>query len=62
MNKWLIYSGMALEMFAIIGVFTWLGILIDKKWQLSPLFTLVFLLFGLCISFYLIFKQINKFK
>ncbi|MBP6155123.1 MAG: AtpZ/AtpI family protein [Chitinophagales bacterium] len=61
-KNWLIYSGMAIEMFAIIGVFSFVGVQIDQRTHTSPLFTLILILFGLALAFYLIFKQLNQLK
>lgn len=59
-NKWLVYSGMAFEMFAIIGIFTAVGYFIDKKLTTSPLLTLILLFVGTALAFFRIYKQLMK--
>ncbi|MCB0508868.1 MAG: AtpZ/AtpI family protein [Chitinophagales bacterium] len=61
-KKWLLYSGMAIEMFVVIGICTALGVYVDKKCNLSPVFTLTFLLLGMALTFYHIYKQLNQLK
>lgn len=56
-KDWLSYSGMAFEFFAVIAAFTALGYYLDKKFTTQPILLIVFLLLGLCASFYRIFKQ-----
>ncbi|HQG38173.1 MAG TPA: AtpZ/AtpI family protein [Chitinophagales bacterium] len=57
---WLVYSGMAFEMFAVIGVFTTMGYFADKKINTAPWLLIAFLLIGAALSFYSIFKQLNR--
>ena len=59
-GNWLSYSGMAFELFAIIGVFTATGFFLDKKFATKPILVIIFLLIGLAASFYRIFKQFTK--
>lgn len=55
------FSGMAFEMLIIIGIFVFLGRLIDKKVILQlPIFTIIFSLLGLAVSFYQVFKRLQK--
>jgi F0F1-type ATP synthase assembly protein I len=56
-RNWLAYTGMAFEMFAIIGVFTALGYFLDSKLQTKPILILVLLFIGLSAALYRIYKQ-----
>jgi F0F1-type ATP synthase assembly protein I len=58
-NNWLAYSGMAFEMFAIIGVFAAAGYFLDKKLQTTPLLLIILLMIGSGIAFYRIYKQLS---
>lgn len=60
-KDYLQYSGMAFEMFAIIGVFAAIGYFLDKKLQLNfPFFLLIFCLIGLSGAMYRIVKSLNN--
>jgi F0F1-type ATP synthase assembly protein I len=59
-NSWLVYSGMAIEMFAITGIFAAIGYYLDKKLSTHSLLLILLLLVGLAISFYRIYKQISQ--
>ena len=55
------FSGMAFELLITIGIFTVIGIQIDKRIALKlPVATVVMCLFGLAVGFYFIFKQLKK--
>ncbi|HMU97188.1 MAG TPA: AtpZ/AtpI family protein [Chitinophagales bacterium] len=57
----LAFSGMAFELLITIGIFTFIGIQIDKRIALKlPVATVVMCLFGLIVGFYFIFKQLKK--
>lgn len=58
-KTWLSYSGMAFELFAIIGIFTALGYFVDKKLDTNPIFLIVLLLIGLAVGFYRVLKQFS---
>jgi F0F1-type ATP synthase assembly protein I len=58
-TNWLAYSGMAFEMFAIIGVFAAAGYFLDKKLQTTPLLLIILLMIGSGIAFYRIYKQLS---
>lgn len=58
-NNWLAYSGMAFEMFAIIGIFAAAGYYLDKKLLTTPMLLIVFLMLGSGIAFYRIYKQLS---
>lgn len=60
-NKWAVFSGMAIQMGVIIGGMAWLGDYLDKKYQKEfPLFTLILSLFGVGVSMYIVIKEIIK--
>jgi F0F1-type ATP synthase assembly protein I len=59
-KNWLIYSGMAFEMFGTIGVVTALGWFLDKKLHTAPVLVIIFLFIGLILAFYRIFKQLKS--
>ncbi len=55
------YSGIALQFVVTIGLLVWLGLWLDGKTQIVfPIFTILFLFLGTGVSFYLLFRQINK--
>ena len=58
-QNWMVYSGMAFEMLAIIGVFAALGFFLDNKLHTNPILVIVFLMIGLTLSFYRVFKQLS---
>ena len=58
-NNWLAYSGMAFEMFAIIGVFAAAGYFLDKKLLTTPFLLIILLMIGSGIAFYRIYKQLS---
>ena len=58
-NNWLVYSGMAFEMFAIIGIFAAAGYFLDKKLLTTPFLLIILLMIGSGIAFYRIYKQLS---
>lgn len=58
-NNWLAYSGMAFEMFAIIGIFAAAGYFMDKKLLTTPFLLIILLMIGSGIAFYRIYKQLS---
>ncbi|MFN8260471.1 MAG: AtpZ/AtpI family protein [Chitinophagales bacterium] len=57
-SNWILYSGMAFEMFAIIGLFAAAGYFLDGRLNTAPVLLILLLLLGLAIAFYRIYKQI----
>ena len=58
-NNWLAYSGMAFEMFTIIGIFAAAGHFLDKKLLTTPFLLIILLMIGSGIAFYRIYKQLS---
>jgi FtsH-binding integral membrane protein len=60
-NKYLKYSGMALQLFALMGIAAWIGQKIDKKLATSiPYFTVLLLLLFTGGFFYILVKELNR--
>ncbi|MFM7006071.1 MAG: AtpZ/AtpI family protein [Flavobacteriales bacterium] len=58
-NSYLKLSSAAIQMAAVICLFTWIGTLLDKKFHSDPLFTIVLALLGVALGMYLIIKEVN---
>ena len=62
-NNYARYSGIAIQMVVVIGLFAFAGYSIDKRRQSAmPLFTALFSLAGVCISLYLVIRSIKNLK
>jgi hypothetical protein len=60
-NKFIRYSTLAFEMGIIIGIGTYAGYWIDKKFSFErPVFTMALSLFSVLASLYLIIKQVKN--
>lgn len=60
-NSFIKYTGIAMQMLAVIGVSVWLGNYLDTKNNtLKPYYTLVFSLIGIFASIYLAIKDFIK--
>ncbi len=60
-NTYLRFTSVAIQMGVIIGGFTYLGVFLDEKQSnKTPIWTIVLSLFGVVISMYLIFKEVQK--
>lgn len=60
-NKFLVFSGMAVQMGATIGLGAWGGQQLDQKYQPEkPYWTIALSLLGVFISLYLLIKQAKK--
>lgn len=58
-SKFARFSGLGIQMGAIIAVFTWLGTYLDKKFaSKTPWWTIGFSLFGVFASLYLVIKEV----
>ncbi|MFN4298416.1 MAG: AtpZ/AtpI family protein [Thermaurantimonas sp.] len=63
MNTYLKFSTLAFQMAAIIGLLTYTGVKLDKRFE-NPynLFTIIGALLGIGISFYFVFKELKNLK
>ena len=60
-NLYLRFTSVVMQMGAVIGGFSWLGVFLDNKYQLkTPIWTIILALFGVFISMYLIFKEVKN--
>ncbi|MDT8412727.1 MAG: AtpZ/AtpI family protein [Vicingaceae bacterium] len=58
-NTYLKFSGIAIQMGAIIGLGSWAGHLLDEKYKTSkPYFTLILALLSIAIALYLVIKEV----
>jgi len=63
LRKYAYFSGVGLQMLAIIGLFTFIGYRIDAaKSNSSVLWTALFALAGVCISIYTVIKAVIRNK
>ncbi len=54
------YIGLAFQMFAVIGLGTWLGIKIQETSQIKfPVWILTFCALSIFVAFYQLFKSLN---
>jgi MFS-type transporter involved in bile tolerance (Atg22 family) len=60
-NKILVFSGMAFQMGAIIGLGAWGGVKLDEKFQTgSKIFTISLSLASIFIAMYLVIRDVLK--
>ena len=60
-NQYLKYSGMAIQLFVLIGAGAWLGQIIDKKLATSePYFTIILILLFTGGFFYRLVKELSR--
>jgi F0F1-type ATP synthase assembly protein I len=60
-NQFLKYSQLGFQLFVTIGLFTWLGYLMDDKWrQGKPLFLLIMMFLGMIGGFFQFYKSLPK--
>ncbi len=58
-NTYIKFSGVAFQMIAVIGVFSYLGVWLDKKFPNNfSLNTVIFSLFGVIFAMYLVIKKV----
>lgn len=63
LNSYAKYSALGLQMFAVIGAFTYAGYKIDENRKAeTPLATAFFSLAGVFIALYLVIRSIKKLK
>ncbi|MFT4062793.1 MAG: AtpZ/AtpI family protein [Edaphocola sp.] len=59
-SNWLRYSGLGMQMLALMGLGVWGGLKLDARWHCSPLMLVVLSVSGLGISLYQVYKQLVK--
>jgi F0F1-type ATP synthase assembly protein I len=59
-NSYLKLSSAAIQMAAVIGGCTWLGLFLDQHFYTDPLWTVVLALVGVGIGLYLIIKEVQQ--
>ncbi|MFM7644152.1 MAG: AtpZ/AtpI family protein [Sphingomonadales bacterium] len=59
-NPYLRLSSAAIQMAAVIGGFTWLGLFLDRRYHTDQLWTVLFALLGVGIGLYLIIKEVQQ--
>ncbi|MEN9999087.1 MAG: hypothetical protein RI922_2077 [Bacteroidota bacterium] len=60
-SKFARFSGLGIQMGAIIAGFTWLGTFLDKKYTTkTPWWTIGLSLFGVMAGLYLVIKEVIK--
>ncbi|MCT4562158.1 MAG: AtpZ/AtpI family protein [Crocinitomicaceae bacterium] len=60
-NKFVRFSGLGMQMAVIIGLFSWLGVYLDRKEDPpGTLYTVIFCLLGVCIGLYLVIREVIK--
>ena len=60
-SKFARFSGLGIQMGAIIAGFTWLGTFLDKKYSTkTPWWTIGLSLFGVMAGLYLVIKEVIK--
>lgn len=58
MNQAMRYAGIGTEMLVGLGLGVWGGIVLDEKWNCSPLLLIVLPVLALSISLYRLYKQL----
>jgi len=58
-NSYLKLSSAAIQMAAVIGLFTWIGTLLDEYFHTDPLLTIILALLGVALGMYLLIKEVN---
>ena len=59
-NDFIRYSGIGLQLMVTIGLFILIGIIIDRTFASSPLWTLIFSFLGIAAGFYQFVKSLPK--
>jgi len=60
-SKFARFSGLGIQMGAVIAIFTWLGTYLDKKFaSKTPWWTIGLSLFGVMAGLYLVIKEVIK--
>jgi len=59
-SKYAKYSSLGIQMGTIIAGLTWLGIFLHKKYQSTPLWTVILSLTSVFIALYIVIKEVIK--
>lgn len=60
-GKYAKFSALGIQMAVIIGLFTWLGVYLDEKYQTAKsMYTVILSLTGVAIGLYLIIREVIK--
>ena len=60
-NQYLKYSGMAMQLFAMVAVAAWLGTYLDKRFETpKPYITILLILLFTGVFFYRLINDLNK--
>lgn len=60
-SKYARFSMLGIQMGAIIGFFTWLGVYLDEKWETrTSWWTIGLSLFGVAAALYLMIREVLK--
>ena len=60
LRTYAIFSGIAIQMLAIIGGFAWLGTWLDEKYHTDEVLTAIGVLAGVGLSLYLVLLQLKR--
>jgi len=61
LRKWAVFTGLAFQMGATIGVAVYIGILLDEKYSKNfPLYTIILAFLGIFGAIYTVMRQIKK--
>lgn len=60
MSKYARFSGLVIQMGAIIGLFTWFGVWLDGKYNTGQLWSIILSLSGVAIALYLVIREVTK--
>ena len=58
-KSYLKLSSAAIQMAAVIGLFTWIGTRLDEHFHTEPLLTIILALLGVALGMYLLIKEVN---
>lgn len=61
LKKWMVFSGIALQMGFLIGLGAFAGIKLDERYPKKyPVFTIILSLLGVFLGLYVVIKQLSK--
>lgn len=59
-NNFVKYSGLGLQMLAVIGLGTWLGVWLDGRFGISPWATIVLMLVSVFAAMYQVIRSVSN--